>query len=192
MLNSQAFTQFMTDLAHCMGFEWDLGDIDGNGGRLLGPGGARVYIKPSTWEYDPTNSGRLEISGTYPYRDGTSFVAPNNKARNITCAISKAPAQVTHDIRRRFLPKYLAAHQEACQAERAYLERKAKHHAQLEEIAKVIGDHSPGPEAERVDIHNSPHPLLGGHVETYQDRMHLDIRGIPWDLGMQILKLLVT
>lgn len=191
MLNSQAFTQFMTDLAHCMGFEWVLGEIDSNGGRLLGPEGARVYVRPSTWEYDPTNGGRLEVSGTYPYRDGTSFVAPDNKAQNITCAVSKAPAQVARDIRKRFLPKYLASHQKACQAERAYLERKAKHRAQLDEIAKVIGDHTPGPDAERVYIHNSPHDV-GGHVETYQDRMHLDIQRVPWDLGMQILRLLVA
>lgn len=188
---TQPFVDFMTELASAMGFEWSLGKIGSNDISLNGPDGAEIWVRSDTWEYDPTNGGRLEIGGCYPRVQGTSFKG-DDAPKNISCAVSKSTDQIAKDIQRRFVRHYLPAHQSALQNFNEHLEAKAKHRAQLEAIAQAADIEPPPPEGERVHLFPRSSYPLHGTAETYKDRIHLDVRGIPWDLGLEIIRILTN
>ena len=189
---SQLFAEVMEGIAACLD-GWELGEIDGSGGRLLGPDGAGLSVRSNRYAY--TVTGRLEISCHFPYdpdygtfcpRDGHGYIQTTR-----TCAAAKSPAQIAQYIQQQVLPKYLPLYEEEVRVKQAWLERRAAHQRQLEEIAEIAQADPPQHGSTRVHIGRESGSFYG-HVEVYQDAIRLDVRGVPWDVGVDIIKLLAN
>ena len=90
--------------------------------------------------YDFERSQRLVISGAYP-RHGNETVIhlSHDQYPRITCAISRGPEAIARDIKRRFLPDYLALVEKANRLIEDHTKRDAIIQQQAERIALAFG-----------------------------------------------------
>jgi hypothetical protein len=166
--------------------------------RIVAPNGAGMFIHfPDSGAREKDQ--RISITGIWPLRQpGTettpSCLYPRQDAPSIYIALSKSPEQIAKDIERRFLPVYLPQ-REACY--NLGLERnaaEAKELARKEEITAILGgrlsEQEKRPEGRIGRYCNLPNKMYIQDIFVATDTVSLDIRSIPYDLALQIFRLI--
>jgi len=193
-MTGQELHQLASEIAQALGFEWLYcppllrpgEDLDTRA-QIDGPDGCQITVM-LYWRDDD----RLTIYGNWPQAlpspDGTQYTFrpdPRHDPGEITAALSRGPAAIAADIRRRFLPKYLPLWDEMIARKAATADQFAAIRAGYARLAAVAGTAHNGDG--RLVFRNAAIKL------SHDDRgLHaaIDLHCIPFDKTLAIVKVL--
>ncbi len=189
MKNHIAFVDVVKAIARVLGWLFDA-TWDGENlttARLVGPDGARIHIRVSTYDYRPDDGSRLEISGSYPHHP--RYGSFSREYPSITVAASKEPQVIARDIQRRFLPKYLPLYQKARQAEQDYVDGLARQGAVIQQLADVMGS-----KTGQSCVYLPSTLSCYGRIEVYEggDAVKIELGSVPVKLAIEIAMVLAN
>jgi hypothetical protein len=164
--------------------------------RIVAPNGAAIHL------YFPASGkdkNRISISGVWPHRKAHTQVVPSalypqQEAPSITVSADKTPEQIAGDIEKRFLPVYLPMWEACYQRGQELNAAEDKELSAKEEITAVLDcklsdrEREPG---NRIGRYSSlPGSMYIQDIYVGTGTVSLDIRSIPHDLAIKVLKLL--
>jgi hypothetical protein len=185
--------------AKAKGYDY-LKEDDDRWHRIVAPNGAGVFIHfpaEGTREKDQ----RISITGIWPTRAprphgaevGPSSLYPRQDAPTIYISLKKSPEQIAKDIERRFLPVYLPLWEACCDKAAETETAEAKELARKEEITAILGgkltDQEKRPDSHIGRYADLPDKMYIQDIYVSSETVSLDIRSIPYDLALKVLKL---
>jgi len=195
-------------VAAALGFEWKYrpperlapGDQIPTYADIVGPEGCTIRIS-HVWN----DHNRVQVNGLWPKPLSNpnggqwDFTVRSDELNKITCARSRGPAAIAQDIARRYIPKYLPLW-------RRELDRRKAVSAEFDQVRQAYGElRQASPESHFIE-HNGRlsvgNRLNGathsGVIELTYSRSdgqvegHIDIRWVPHDKVLQIVKVLAA
>jgi hypothetical protein len=151
-----------------------------------GEGGAWIYLTLGGYR----NEGRIRISGKYPHRGGTHYPSRSKGQEPITVSAMRSAEQIAADIRRRFLPGYLASLARANRELSDDAARDGRIGALTRELAAILRtEPNRGmPDEEPYRVHH--YRDEGGYADVRvnsPDSVEIDIRSVPPEIARKIL-----
>jgi hypothetical protein len=162
------FAAALAPIAEALGDGWSAVDSGDNyRGILAGPDGMRIWVRT---ENSAAARGRLFFSGSY---EGLYDHVWQLDRTEISVTVSKTPAQVAADIKRRLIPKYREGIAEARRRKATHDAEEAERDALGAEITAALG---PGAE-------NSG---TGHHGHRNHVHVHFGRYGAPVDARFEV------
>ena len=132
---------------------------------------------------------RLEISGSYPRKEGNyGYISSHDNPPEIGVTSSRPPKALAKDIKRRFLPKFHEFWELAQERKRRHEEYVTNQQNAGELIAEAFDGELRG---ERVRIGSTLDDGYWGHVDVSGNgTVVIEMRNVPVELAVQIGRLL--
>lgn len=189
---AEAMNRLGRDVAAALGTTWHAvertDDISSNRVKLACPPCGKEF--GLTIRYDKRDM-RFHVYPTWPHAETDRTEFPHYSQRpdlDISITVKKDPYQIARDIRRRFLPEYVAAYNKAvaqAEAHDAWMQTKR---STAETVAAAAGGSVRDGDGSTVDTRMGKQSYIRT-IQVNSDTVEIDFRNVPADLAVKLLTL---